>query len=217
MDQNFQTSFIPKKPIVEEAKKSSPSFSVGLFTMLSLFVFFTVAVGSGGLYFYKATRQAKLKSMITDLNLSQKSFEPSKIAELQTLDKRLSSAKQVLSNHVAITPIFKALESLTMKAVRYSKFSYSFDGSVVNVKMSGQAIGYRSIALQADLLSKSKYFIDPVFSNLNLDPKGNVLFDLNFAVAKNFIDYSQMLKTEKESTASQTLSTDGTASPNQIN
>ena len=48
--------------------------------------------------------------------------------------------------------------------------------------MSGLAIGYRSVALQSDLFAQNKNLIDPVFSNLTLDDKGNVLFDLEFSV-----------------------------------
>ena len=65
--------------------------------------------------------------------------------------------------------------------------------------MSGQAIGYRSIALQADLFAKNKNLIDPVFSNLSLDDKGNVLFDLTFSVDQSFVNYKQVVKRESSS------------------
>lgn len=200
MDQNFQTSFIPKKPIVEEKRPVGSSSSVGLFSVISIFIFFTMAVGTGGLYFYKISQEKRLKSMQDDLVLARNRFEPSRIADLKVLDKRLSAATTVLNNHVAVSPIFQALGDLTMKSVRYTKFSYTLNEGKVNVKMSGQAVGYRSIALQADLLSKSKYFLDPVFSNLQLDNKGNVLFELVFSVSHDFVDYAQMLKTENANT-----------------
>jgi hypothetical protein len=66
------------------------------------------------------------------------------------------------------------------------------------VKMRGIAIGYRSVALQADLFTtkeEGKNFIDPVFSNLTLDDAGNVLFDLEFALDPDFVDYKQTLLT----------------------
>jgi len=199
MDQNFQTSFIPKKPIVEDRTTTSSSFSMGLFTIVSLFIFFTMVVGTGGLYFYKVTQQNKLDGMQNQLSLAKTRFEPTDIAKLKILDKRLNAATEVLSNHVAISPIFKTLGDLTMKAVRYTKFTYSIAGGKVQVKMTGQAIGYRSVALQADIFSQSKYFQEPVFSNLSLDDKGNVLFDLAFNVDPTFIDYTQMIKTESAS------------------
>ena len=61
--------------------------------------------------------------------------------------------------------------------------------------------GYRSIALQSDLFSKNKNFIDPIFSNLSLDDKGNVLFDLGFSVDMNFLAYKQVIKTEKDNSS----------------
>ncbi|MBU0611922.1 hypothetical protein KKB58_00600 [Patescibacteria group bacterium] len=196
MEQNFQTSFIPKKPMVEE--RSVPSRPVGLLTTISVFIFFTVILASGGLYFYKGVLEKNIAKMQNDLELARNRFEPSKITQLQTLDKRLRASSLVLSKHIAVSPIFKALQDTTMKTLRYTKFSYEFGSeknSKVLVKMSGQAIGYRSIALQSDIFAKNKYFIDPVFSNLSLDDKGSVLFDLEFSVDPSFVDYKQTLLT----------------------
>src|SRR3989338_7837824 len=146
MEQNFQTSFIPKKPMIEE--RAITARPVGFFFVISIFIFFTIVLATGGLYLYKAN----------------------------------------ISKNIAV-----------MKKVRYTKFSYIFGdekNAKVNVKMSGQAIGYRSIALQSDLFTKNKHFVDPVFSNLALDNSGNVLFDLDFSVDPSFIDYKQVLLTE---------------------
>jgi len=63
----------------------------------------------------------------------------------------------------------------------------------VLIKMSGAAIGYRSVALQSDLFTKSKSFIDPIFSNLTLDNSGNVLFNLDFTVDPTFINYQNII------------------------
>ena len=68
--------------------------------------------------------------------------------------------------------------------------------------MSGAAVGYRSIALQADLFSQNKNIIDPSFSNLSLDEKGNVLFDLEFGVDSSFVNYQQVEKTTEKNTTS---------------
>ena len=154
-------------------------------------------IASGGLYFYKGVLAKNITSMSAQLTLAKNSFEPDQITRLQVLDKRLRASENLLNGHISISPIFEALQALTMKTVRYTKFSYSFnDKGKVDVKMSGQAIGYRSIALQSDLFGTNKDIIDPVFSNLSLDDKGNVLFDLEFSVDQNFVNYKQMLSTE---------------------
>ncbi|MBP9711755.1 MAG: hypothetical protein KBD55_01855 [Candidatus Pacebacteria bacterium] len=202
MEQNFQTSFIPKKPMIEE--RAQASRPVGIFMVLSLFVLFTVLVATGGIYFYKTSLQKNAIRMEADLNAAQNRFEPSKIIQLQTLDRRLVASTDILSKHIAISPVFDLLESLTMKSVRYTKFSYDFadeKGSKVLFRLSGQAIGYRSVALQSDIFAKNKQIIDPVFSNLNLDNSGNVIFDLVFTVDPTLINYKQVVS-PKEANAS---------------
>lgn len=197
MEQNFQTSFIPQKPIVKE--RTSSSQPVSIFLVISLFILFAVLLATGGLYFYKGVMKNNITEMEKTLNLAKNRFEPAKIAELQVLDKRLRASSEILSKHIVTTPIFSALEKLTMKTVRYTDFSYELGtekNAPVKVKMSGQAIGYRSIALQSDLFTKNKNFIDPVFSNLTLDNNGSVIFDLEFSVDPSFVNYKQTLLTE---------------------
>jgi hypothetical protein len=209
MEQNFQTSFIPKKPIIEdripEIRTSSPS--VGPFTLLAIFIFFALLLSTGGLFFYKEYLIKNIQKMENNLKLAQNRFEPERISQLKSLDKRLSAANEVLSNHIAISPIFKVLQETTLKTIRYTKFSYNLSQVTTNqkvlIKMNGESFGYginsgyRGIALQADILSKNKNIIEPVFSNLKLDEKGSVLFDLEFYVDSSFVDYKQMLQKEE--------------------
>ncbi|HNW71538.1 MAG TPA: hypothetical protein PKZ36_02435 [Candidatus Paceibacterota bacterium] len=196
MDQNFQTSFIPKKPMIEQ--KTTEKRPIGIFVAISLIIFLAIALISGGAYFYKSVLIKNLSEMKANLELAKNRFEPSKIAQLQTFDKRLISSTEILSKHIAISPIFQVLQDSTLKTIRYTDFGYEMDDktNTINIKMSGQAVGYRSIALQSDLLVANKNFIDPVFSNLLLDEKGNVLFDLQFSVDPSFVNYKQVLKTE---------------------
>ena len=197
MEQNFQTSFIPKKPILKES--TIYARPVSIFLIASFFALFTVLIATGGLYFYKGILVKKIDNMKNTLELAKNRFEPSKITELQIFDKRLISASDILSKHITVIPVFSALEQITMKSVRFTKFSYDLrtkDNPVINIKMSGIAIGYRSVALQSDLFAKNKNLIDPIFSNLTLDNNGNVVFDLEFSVNPSFVNYKQTLMTQ---------------------
>ena len=202
MEQNFQTSFIPKKPMIKERAVSSQSVSV--FLIISLFVLVATILATGGLYFYQKVLVTKVADKENSLKLSQNGFEPSKITELQVLDKRLRASTEILSNHVDITPVFDALQKLTMKSVRFTKFSYDFGTSPnantkIGIKLSGQANSYLSIALQSDLFATDKNLIDPVFSNLTLDNNGNVIFNLDFSVDPSFVNYQKTLLTKSQS------------------
>jgi len=195
MEPNFQTSFIPKKPIVKE--RATAARPVGFILVISILVLFAVLIITAGLYFYKGILTKNIADMENTLTLAKNRFEPSKITELQTLDKRLRAASTILGNHIVVTPIFEALSELTMKTVRYTKFNYTIGAdnknSIINVQMSGVAIGYASIALQSDLLAKNKNLKNPIFSNLTLDNNGNVVFDLTFSVDPSFVNYEQSL------------------------
>jgi hypothetical protein len=197
MEPNFQTSFIPKKPMVAERAVSRRS--VGIFAVISIFILFTVLLVSLALFFYKGVLTKNIADMLNQLNVAKNRFEPSKITELQVLDKRLQASTEILGKHIAVTPIFQALADITMKTVRFTNFSYDLGtdkDAKVTIKMNGLAVGYRSVALQSDLFAQNKNFINPVFSNLTLDDKGNVIFDLEFSVDPSFVNYKQMLGAE---------------------
>jgi hypothetical protein len=211
MDQNFQTSFIPKKPIVEERVTSARP--VGVLLLGSIFILFVVLLGTGGIYFYKTSLNNNLTSMKSSLLLEKNSFEPSEITQLQVLDKRLQASTDILNNHIAISPVFAELENITMHSVRFTKFGYgatdsgtgtttttatNTNSNTIDIKMSGTATDYRSVALQSDLFNQDKNFSNPVFSNLTLDNNGNVLFDLEFSVPLSFVNYKQSLLTQPQ-------------------
>lgn len=202
MEQNFQTSFIPKKPII--AERAVASKPVSFLAIISIFIFISTVLVAGGLYFYKTVLAGQVTSMNSDLEKEKNRFDPSKIAQLQVLDKRLQASSEVLSNHIAISPIFKTLQSITMKTIRYTKFSYKLGTEknlTINVDMSGQATSYRDIALQADLFTQNKNLIEPVFSNLSLNDKGGVIFNLKFSVDPSFVDYKQALMSESDNSS----------------
>jgi hypothetical protein len=197
MEQNFQTSFIPKKSIVRE-RVIMPR-SISFMTIVAIFILFAVLIGTGGLYFYKSVLSKNITEMENTLSLARNRFEPTKIAEIQALDNRLKAATEILGNHISITPIFKELEKVTMKTIRFTSFGYTLpteSDSRLAIQLKGIAIGYRAVALQEDLFAKNKNFIETVFSNLQLDDKGYVLFDLNFSVDPSFVNYKQTVATE---------------------
>lgn len=194
MDKEFQTSFIPKKPLAEERTSTRHPVSVLNFIVTIVFIFSIVA--AVGTYFYKVTLAKKVDNMNEQLALAKDRFEPALISDMQTLDRRLNASEQILANHIIVSPIFKSLQDLTLKSVSFTKFDYSIGETgtkEITVLMSGKATGYDAIALQSDALSQNKYIKDPVFSNLNLDDKARVTFDLSFIVDPTFVNYQDTL------------------------
>lgn len=192
MENQFTTTFIPKKPMVTEAASGSAPVSrpVGFLSSISLILFFiTIAIG-GGVYFWKQYETKQVDLLAKSVQTVQKDFEPQLITELQLLDKQLRNANTLLKNHNIASPLFDLLESSTLKQVQFSKFEYVMDDTKgAQIKMSGIADGYQSIAQQADVLGSSTYLKNVIFSNFFLTQQGKVSFDLSFGVAPQFLNF----------------------------
>ncbi len=196
MDKDFQTSFIPKKSLSEERVVREHPVSLAIF--IATLVFFAALLAAGGVYFYKLSLVKQIASGTAQLEKAKAAFEPKLIEDLQTLDRRLHAAEEVLGTHIQTSPIFTSLEAITLKTIQYTKFGYQLSADAgapaIVVAMSGRARDYTSIALQSDKFGENKYFKDPVFSNLALEEKtGNVTFDLSFVVDPSFVSFAQIV------------------------
>ncbi|MBP7805012.1 MAG: hypothetical protein KA052_02170, partial [Candidatus Pacebacteria bacterium] len=191
MDNNFQTSFIPKKPLAEERTQVIKHTSI--FSFLATLIFFGALAAAAGMYFYKASLTKSIETMNAQLESSKDVFEPSLINTLQRLDRRIANANQLLNNHIVVTPIFDALEINTLKTVQFTKFTYATPAdtaSPVLVKMSGKARSYSDIALQSDQLATNPNIHNSIFSDLSLDQKtGMVSFNLSFTIDASLVRY----------------------------
>ncbi len=198
MDKDFQTSFIPKKPLVEEKISSRRPVSLLNFVVKIIFVFSIIA--AVGVYFYKLTIEKRVQEKDTQIVLASERFDANAIAEMKLLDTRIKASEELVRNHIMLSPIFLALEEVTLKSVSYTKFEYKIiteEGvRKIMVLMTGKATSYEALALQSDALVTNKYIKDTIFSNLNLDDKGRVTFDLSFIVLPTFLNYQDTLNRE---------------------
>ena len=197
MDKEFQTSFIPKKTVIEAPKKiRSGSGALNLFSFI---IFIASLISAGGAYFYRESVKTNIDEFKKSLAIAKNQFEPSLITELQILDKRINAANAILDQHVAVSPIFELLQDSTLPTVRYSDFTYEIDPTtnLVDIQMKGEAKGYNFIALQADLFNDNKFIKNPIFSDLVLDQNGNVDFALTFSVDKSLVSYESFLDREE--------------------
>ena len=219
MDSNFQTSFIPKKPLAEERVVSSAGSGTSLFSFVVTIIFFASLASAGGMYFYEASLQKSITANNASLAAARNAFEPALITTLQTLDRRITDSTQLLSNHIAVSPIFQALEVNTLKGIQFTKFSYSTPidpAAQITVNMSGKATNYSEIALQSDQLATNKNIHNSIFSNLALDATtGMVSFDLTFTVDPDLVRFVNHLDelAPVDSTAGTTTTTSPATTP----
>lgn len=192
MENQFTTTFIPKKPMVTETSSGSAPVSrpVGFLSSISLILFFITLATGGGIYLWEQYETKQVAVLAQSVQAAQKEFEPQLITKLQLLDKQLKNANILIKNHTVTSPLFDLLESSTLRQVQFNKIDYTTDDAKgVTVKMSGVADGYQSIAQQADVLGASTYLKNVIFSNFFLTQQGKVSFDLTFGVSPQFLNY----------------------------
>jgi hypothetical protein len=193
MENSFQTSFIPKKPVTTEVVSSSSGSSVSLFKVITILLLIVMSIASGGLFLYK-NYLINQKAVLSDsLSKARDSFEQGTIDELSLFDKRTKAAKQILSGHIVLSPMFALLGSITIPQIQYTKFEHQTTDKGFSVKISGVASNYKSIALQADMFnsSKGRSFRNVVFSNLTKQDNNYVGFDLGFDVDPSLLSYEK--------------------------
>lgn len=198
MDTKFQTSFIPKKSLAEVNSHSRPE-SVSLFLIIGVIIFISALAAAGGVFAYKKILIGSIENMNARLAQAKNSFEPSFIDTANNLNKRIEAAKKLLNAHIVISPVFSLLENRTLATVRFNNFTYNLnDNDSGVISLSGEAKNFSSIALQSDIFGKEKYIKNPVFSDLNPDQSGNIVFKFNASLDPNLVSYKKNLSSAGE-------------------
>lgn len=190
MENQFTTTFIPKKPMVQETSTAPVSRPVGFLSSISLVIFIiTLALGAG-VFLWEKYETTQVEELAVSVQRVEKKFEPQLITQLQSLDKQLRNANILLKNHTVTSPLLDLLESSTLKQVQFNKFDVSTDEvKGVVVRMSGVAQDYDTIAQQSDVLGASSFLKNVIFSNFFLTPQGKVNFDLSFGISPEFLSF----------------------------
>ena len=195
----IQTSFIPKKPLVSYGQKDKPGIS-GILNFIAIIAFVVSLSVFGGAYVYKLSQERSIASIKSDLSKVKKDLESkdSLMREMIRFDTKLNTAGALLNNHVSLRKVFEYLEESTMKNLRFTDFGYTNkNNEKVEIKMSGEAGGYSTIAWQAKEFVDAKKtgdkdYTDIIFSDLNPGLTGNVVFKLTATVNPALILYSNL-------------------------
>ncbi|MEI7777695.1 MAG: hypothetical protein WCI52_03740 [bacterium] len=202
MEGQFQTSFIPKKPVT--AKASGGTKGVSIILLLAIIIFLASASGAAAVFIYQTYLQNSISSMQKSFQLSENAFDPESVSTYATLNKRITVANSLLKNHIAVSNLFAVLGQSTLKTVRFSSFSFVVGASGKStLAMKGQARdnnnNYNSVAKQAEVFSEnpvSKYITNPIFDGLNTDQNGNAIFNFTADVQNSQILYSSNLNNQ---------------------
>lgn len=206
MEQQFNTSFIPKKSLQEDVNGTTPGKYVhrrsvhgpGFFLMLLVFI--TTLVSAIGVFGYTKVVQSRIKEKIIQLDRDRAAYKPEIITALKRVDARLRGAKTLVENHKAMSPLFTTLEKLTLTDVRYSEVEVqgmndqSGTPTGVNLSLIGDARNFRSVALQMDAFTQEQAFRDPVVTKLEkAEESGEALFSIKMTIDPTMLLFTHTL------------------------
>lgn len=213
METGIKSSFIPQSPVVgssEKRRKSGSNFD--FFVLIGLVLFVASATLAVGVFLYVQFLQSSNTSKLDQLERAKQAFEPALIQELTRLDDRMRAADDVLGEHIAPTALFTLLEQLTLQTVSFSSFDFSTTNDEITLTMQGLARSVNSIALQADLLSRSGTISNPIFSDINRQV-GGVRFNFTANVQPEALNYRSFVGAPSPETAPQQPAQQEEASP----
>lgn len=195
MDAPAQTSFIP-----HESGSFAPSTRFGssgglseLVLLFSIVVFVASGALAGAVFLYHQYLTQQESSKVAQLKRAEAQFDPSFIAQMTQLDSRMNAANEILSMHTAPTVFFQALNQATLQTISFRTLQFdASDPKHIALKIAGVARSVNSIALQADILSKSGLITNPIFSGIDREADG-VHFNLNASIDPTAISYQSFV------------------------
>lgn len=188
MATEFQTSFIPKQ--TDPGYGGSRTSSTSLFLLLTV-VIFLGSVGAAGFFVLRThligNEISKLQISI-DTNLAK--YDAPFILEASKLSKRISVTRKLLNEHVAVSELFRMLETTTSLDVSYSSLIFSRDvDNSLRIEASGAATGYPAIVAQSDAYGETTMVADLIFTGLNRNLENQIEFDLTAKIDPRLISF----------------------------
>ena len=206
MEPKFQTSFIPKKQLTASSGGQA-RHSISIFLVISVIVFILSLAAAGFAFAWQRVLLSEQSQYKNDLAADQNQFNTSLISTLTTANEKITIAKSLLQNHLAVSEIFNIISQLTIASVQWKSFTFSAPSASgaqsagggssgdATISMQGETDSYYSVAYQSDVFSQSSEFgtnkviKDPVLSNLSVGPDGEVDFSFTASIDPSELSY----------------------------
>lgn len=194
MEPKFQSSFIPKKPVVDSPRALGPvTKNRNIFSVIATFMFIITLIAAGGAFGYKKYIEKNISDADKQLSEVRSAFEAGRIQELIDASARLNSIKSLLDNHFVVSQILLLLQNLTLKNIRFDSMSYQNIGGRPVITMDSEGASYNAIANQRDVFVESGMLDNVQFLGYNLTEKGTIKAKFSAVVTPKLISYKDFI------------------------
>src|SRR5581483_1107110 len=174
MDPRAQSTFIPKKPLMDRPAGPvgivmKPKKTVNFFFLIGIIIFVGSLVLAVGVYVYNLYLNNQIGSLQTQIaSIEQKYLASDNSFKNYTrLDQRIKNATTILNAHLSSSAIFNLLEQDTVKYVQFLTFKFGTTGTGTPiVSLTGQARSFNAVSVQSDTLRANGSVRNPIFSNV---------------------------------------------------
>lgn len=200
-----KVSFIPKQVLTAEPVRVHRVAAPNLFLVLAFILFVVCLLFYGGASLYKfllerqinqpceevgsAGNQVVSCGLLASVEREEKIANRDTILLLQRVDKKFRLAAELSQNHADLLPVFRLLEKLTLPTIAYSKFNFAGP----QLTLAGRATKYEDLAVQSDVFAQEPGIKEFIFSELNLDERGDVVFELQLTIEPSVFSYVNRL------------------------
>ena len=202
MEVKMQTSFIPKKPIVES--RPGGGSGVSLFLLLSVIIFIVTIALAGGVWLWQKSLAAQVEKDKQALVAAKNSYEEGTINPLIRLNDRIEVSKGLLAQHLAVSPVFIMLEKNVLRNIQLKslKFSYTTNQKI-KIDLTGTAASYDALSKQSDAFGSDtlrQFISEPVISDFSPTAAGSISFDFTASVDPSLVSYENTIPSAPPST-----------------
>lgn len=204
MEPQFKSSFIPKKDSVvasvgnDNTAQFYGSSSVGLFDKLATGLFVLTLCIWGGLFAYQKYIESSITKLEQEITQARTIIDQNKVDLFIAFGKQIKISKQLLNQHISLTPLFELLEKNTIPSVQFVEFDFTLNKQGdLEVEILGNAKTFADVARQEEVMigltNIKNLSVDTVVVSESL-ATGGVNFTTSFVVPRQGVLYQELVK-----------------------
>ncbi|MFZ2523456.1 MAG: hypothetical protein WAW92_03660 [Minisyncoccia bacterium] len=199
MEPKFQSSFIPKKPVVDSPRMAGPvEKNVNIFSAVATLLFLLTIMASAGLFGYLKYIENQISSSDKQLTDVRSAFQESRIQELIDASIKLNAIKTLLEQHVVASQILVLLQNETLKNVRFDNLIYSNTEGKPYITLDSESLSYNAIANQRNVFTESGFLANVEFSNFVLTDSGSIKSRMKANILPRLISYKEYINSNSD-------------------
>ena len=205
--QQFQTSFIPKKPLIAENPGTRTREPVSIFLILSIMIFLGSIASVGGVYLWEKTALEQQAVYKETLAQNRSSFGEEQLEIFKKLNTKINLAQEHLNSLLTPRALFDILSAVTVQSVRYKSFTFTPPqkvGDPIKISMVGEGAGFQAVAYQSDVLAGQSRIKNPVLADFAVNENGFVSFTFSGEIDPKDVLYRSQFGTNNARTAAPT-------------